>query len=200
MLELDRRQFLSTVAVSAAAVAIPRAYAAPAAGVRPRLLARAQAALDHHHSRIPHRDFVALVDFSAPSRSPRFHLVDLGNGKAVSTLLVAHGRGSDPANSGWVKLLSNQPDSNASSGGSFVTGSTYMGKHGRSRRLVGLDRENSMAAARGIIIHAASYVDAELVRSQGRIGRSQGCFAVCPDAIAPVLTRLPAGRLLFAMR
>ena len=50
---------------------------------------------------------------------------------------------------------------------------------------------------RGIVIHAASYVDPSLVAVQGRIGRSQGCFAVNPRVIAQVLEQLGPGRLLF---
>jgi hypothetical protein len=51
---------------------------------------------------------------------------------------------------------------------------------------------------RGIVIHAASYVDPSLVAVQGRIGRSQGCFAVNPRVIAQVLEQLGPGRLLYA--
>ena len=81
---------------------------------------------------------------------------------------VAHGRGSDPANSGWAEHFSNRPGSNASSQGSFLTGDTYVGKHGRSRRLHGLDPQNNLAASRGIVIHSASYVDPGLALAQVR--------------------------------
>jgi hypothetical protein len=73
-----------------------------------------------------------------------------------------------------------------------------MGKHGRSRKLVGLEPANNMAAYRGIVIHAASYVDEDQARAQGRIGRSQGCFAVSYSDLSEVLGRLGSGRLLFA--
>jgi hypothetical protein len=115
-------------------------------------------------------------------------------------MLVAHGRGSDPGNTGWLERFSNRPGSNASSGGSFLTGQAYSGKHGHSRKLIGLDPENSAAEARAIVIHAASYVSAELARDQGRIGRSQGCFAVSQADLAQVMARLGPGRLLFASK
>jgi hypothetical protein len=113
---------------------------------------------------------------------------------------VAHGRGSDPENSGWAKRFSNRPGSNASSEGAFLTGETYIGKHGRSRRLQGLDPENCNAQERGIVIHQASYVDKTMAENQGRIGRSEGCFAISSADIYEVLTRLPPGTLLFAGR
>jgi hypothetical protein len=140
---------------------------------------------------------MAVVDFSAASHVPRLHLVNLLGG-ATTTLLVAHGRGSDPGNTGWLERFSNRPGSNASSNGSYLTGDTYWGKHGVSRKLAGLDPENDAAEARAIVIHAARYVSREMARDQGRIGRSQGCFAVSQDDLTRLIAALGPGRLLFA--
>ncbi|KUR70406.1 twin-arginine translocation pathway signal protein [Novosphingobium fuchskuhlense] len=166
-------------------------------GILP-LIPRALAALDQHGMAIAVRDRIGIVDFSQPSREARFHIVDLVGGTVSAPLLVAHGRGSDPANRGIAEHFSNQVGSDASSRGSFVTGEVYYGKHGRSRRLVGLDPENDRAMERGIVIHAASYVSPAVVAMQGRVGRSQGCFAVNPREITQVLEQLGPGRLLFA--
>lgn len=171
----------------------------PGAGFSQTPMQRVLAALDQHAGSVRFRDVVGMVDFTVPSRLPRFHLIDMLGG-SISTYLVAHGRGSDPGNSGWVELLSNRPGSNASCAGSFLTGETYSGKHGRSRRLRGLDPQNSLAEPRGIVIHAASYVDAGRARDSGRVGRSQGCFAVSGADIATVLGRLGPGRLLLAWK
>lgn len=199
-MNFNRRQFLGAVAAGTAGLAAPRAYATVSSGSRPALLPRAMAALQAHGNSIAHRDVIGIVDFAALSRSPRFQLVDIGNGRVLDTLLVSHGRGSDPSNRGWVERLSNVPGSNASSSGSFLTGAIYHGKHGRSRRLLGLDPENSLALQRAIVIHAASYVSQDMALTQGRIGRSQGCFAVADDDIGAVLSRLGDGRLLFAAK
>ena len=195
----SRRHFLGAAAAGSAGLVAPRAFAAVQSFDRPVLLSRALAALDAHGSKIPFRDVVGIVDFAAPSRVPRFHLVDLGNGR-MTTHLVAHGRGSDPGNTGWAHMFSNRPGSNASSCGSFVIGGSYYGKHGRSRRLRGLDPENSNAANRAIVIHSADYVTRQMARSQGRVGRSLGCFTVTKDDLGEVLTRLGEGRLLFAWK
>lgn len=196
----SRRHFIGAITAAGAALVAPRSFASVAIDPRPALLPRALAALDAHGGRIAHRDVIGLVDFTSPSRNARFFLVDVAGGSVLSSHLVAHGRGSDPANSGWVEHLSNRPGSNASCDGSFLTGETYMGKHGRSRRLGGLDRQNSEALSRGIVIHAASYVGNDLALTQGRIGRSQGCFAVANSEISEVLARLGPGRLLFAAK
>jgi len=143
---------------------------------------------------------IGLVDFSQHSSFPRFQIVDIGNGRVLATHLVAHGRGSDLANSGWLQQFSNRPGSNASSRGSYLTSNTYYGKHGASRRLVGLDEENSNAFNRAIVIHGASYVSRPMASSQGRVGRSQGCFSVPNRDIGQVLSMLGADRLLFAWK
>ncbi len=219
-----RRRFLGAFAGTAASVLLPRgAHAAvmpgtpawspwgvlppesvsidPAAGdVAPALLPRALAALDRHAAHVADRSVVGLVDFSVPSRLPRLHIVDVAAGRVVSSHLVAHGKGSDPANSGWAERFSNRMGSEASSSGSFVIGETYYGKHGRSRRVIGLEPENDLAEPRGIVIHAADYVDPGFVAQYGRIGRSQGCFAVGKGEIGTVLDLLGQGRLLFAAR
>lgn len=197
-MKFNRRHFLGAAIAGSAGFVSQRAYAAVKLGERPALLGQAMAALDHQQSKIIQRDIVGLVDFSLPSNKERFHLVDISGGRIISSFLVAHGRGSDPANSGWATKFSNRPGSNASSEGSYRIGETYYGKHGRSRRLHGLDPENNLAFQRAIVIHGASYVDARMAADQGRIGRSLGCFAVQQREIGEVLDRLGDGRLLYA--
>ncbi|WP_026166964.1 murein L,D-transpeptidase catalytic domain family protein [Novosphingobium nitrogenifigens] len=199
-MKFSRRHFIGAVAAGSAGLVSSRGFASVKSGEKPVLLSRAMAALKSHGASIPHHDMIGIVDFSAPSRVPRFQLVDVGNGRVVANLLVAHGSGSDPGNSGWVERLSNRPGSNASCQGSFLTGETYVGKHGHSRRLHGLDPDNSQAESRAIVVHAANYVDRHMAAAHGRIGRSQGCFAVSPDDISEVLARLEAGRLLYASK
>jgi hypothetical protein len=166
----------------------------------PTLLPRALAALNSHAGRIVDRSVIGLVDFSVPSRTARLHMVDLIGGRVLSSHLVAHGRGSDPANSGFAERFSNRLGSEASCDGSFLIGETYYGKHGRSRRVVGLDADNDQAEVRGIVIHAAPYVGTDFAAQYGRIGRSQGCFAVSGTEIETVLEQLGPGRMLFAAR
>jgi hypothetical protein len=197
---VSRRRFIGAVAAASAGLAMPRAFAAVGVGDRPALLPRALAALDAHAFSVRRRDILGLVDFGAPSGRARFHIIDIGNGRVLSTRLVAHGRGSDPANSGWVQRFSNQPGSNASCQGSFLTGDDYYGEHGRSGRLEGLDPENNLARSRGIVVHAAPYVSDVMVQEYGRIGRSEGCFAVSDREISEVLAQLGPGRLLFASK
>jgi len=121
----------------------------------------------------------------------------LADGSA-SSHLVAHGRGSDPAHTGWLERFSNEPHSNATSSGAYLTGDRYVGAHGHSMRLAGLDPSNSNAAARAIVVHGAWYVSEEMARSRGALGRSQGCFAVSGSSLEEILKRLGPGRLIYA--
>ena len=163
------------------------------------VVAAARAGLARAGARLERRDVVGVVDFTKPSRAPRFHLVDMAAGR-VETLLVAHGRGSDPAHTGWLQSFSNAPGSEATSAGDYLTSNYYLGAHGPSMRLQGLDATNCNAEAREIVVHAAWYVGPDMVLEHGRLGRSEGCFAVSPADLPKVLYRLGPGHLLVATK
>jgi len=171
--------------------------AAPAApiGVDPQLFARAKAALASH--RVYPNDTMAIVDFSKPSSEPRFYVVDLASG-AVESHLVAHGRGSDPAHSGWLERFSNDFGSYASSNGTYTTGDYYDGKYGLSMKVAGLDWSNSNAEPRAIVIHNAWYAEDDMIPLHGKLGRSEGCFAMSRQSQYAVMRRIAGGRMIYA--
>ncbi|MCU6454855.1 murein L,D-transpeptidase catalytic domain family protein [Sphingomonas sp. A2-49] len=180
----------------------PVAFARPVTSprvVRPDLMRQAMAALDQHGRRVAQRDRIAIADMSAPSSEARFHLVNLISGKSRS-FLVAHGSGSDPAHTGFLKRFSNEPNSNASSQGTFVTADYYVGKHGHSQRLVGLDPTNDNALSRAIVVHSAWYANKDMLRTHGMLGRSQGCFAVGEGDLDDVFALLGPGRMIFSAK
>jgi hypothetical protein len=202
VLVFSRRSFLKCSLAGLAATstgARPAVWeAAKVTGqVAPGLLRRALDALERHRDSIPYRDFIGVADFSLPSRAPRFHLVRLADG-SVRSHLVAHGRGSDPARTGWLERFSNAPRSNATSAGAYRTGSFYVGAHGHSIRLEGLDLTNNNALSRAIVVHGAWYVSEEILGFSGMLGRSQGCFAVANSSLPEIMARLGPGRLIYA--
>jgi hypothetical protein len=170
------------------------AVSAPA-GIDPQLFARAKAALDQHQ--IAPRDTIAIADFSKPSSEPRFHLVDLASGQ-VDSHRVAHGRGSDPAHSGYLERFSNDFGSYATSNGTYTTGDYYDGKYGLSMKVRGLDWSNNNAEARAIVIHNAWYAEDDMIPLHGMLGRSEGCFAMSRASQYDVMRRLAGGRMIFA--
>lgn len=175
----------------------PRVMVDPA--VDPRIVTRARAAFDRHRGRIVHGDIVGIADFTRASASPRFYLLDTNSGR-VTTHLVSHGRGSDPAHTGFLQHFSNQFGSEASSNGAYLTSEFYHGKYGRSMRVRGLDHSNSNAEARAIVVHTAWYAEPNVVAETGRLGRSEGCFALPNRSLQEVLARLGPGRFLYADR
>ena len=184
------------------AAPLPPVPAAPVTSsrvVRPELLRRALAALDRHGDAVKLRDRIVIADFAASSSQPRFHFVDLGSGRSVSKL-VSHGSGSDPGHSGFLQRFSNTDGSNATSEGAFLAADYYVGKHGRSQRLIGLDPTNSNALSRAIVVHSAWYANADMVRTRGMLGRSQGCFAVGEKELDEVFARLGTGRMIYAAK
>ncbi|MBN8830875.1 MAG: murein L,D-transpeptidase catalytic domain family protein [Sphingomonadales bacterium] len=184
-----------------AAASAPKvaATAKLSSSVEPRLLRQALDALNRHAASIPNRDRIAIVDFSAPSSRPRLHFLNVASGE-TSKLLVAHGSGSDPRHTGFLQSFSNAAGSNASSEGAFLTSDYYVGKHGRSQRLIGLDETNNNALSRAIVIHGAWYANADMIKTHGKLGRSQGCFAVGENMLDEVFGHLGEGRLIYAAK
>ncbi len=165
--------------------------------IDPRLLARARASFERHRSQLRYTDVVGIADFSRPSNEHRFFLLDTASGR-VSNHLVAHGRGSDPVHSGLLQRFSNAVGSEASSQGGYRTGEYYHGKYGRSMRLAGLDWSNSNAETRAIVVHSAWYAEPSQLEAHGKLGRSEGCFALPYNSLQQVLARLGPGRFLYA--
>lgn len=165
------------------------------AGIDPQLFARAKAALDQHQ--IYARDTIGIADFSKPSSEPRFHLVNLATGE-VESHRVCHGRGSDPAHSGYLERFSNDFGSYATSNGTYMTTDYYDGKYGLSMKVRGLDWTNNNAEARAIVIHNAWYAEDDMIPLHGQLGRSEGCFAMSRESQYAVMRKLAGGRMIYA--
>ena len=177
----------------------PRVVPSSPRVVRPELMRQALAAMERHGNAIKLRDRIVIADFAASSSERRFHFIDLVSGDSVSKL-VSHGSGSDPGHTGFLQRFSNLNGSNASCEGAFLADNYYVGKHGKSQRLIGLDPTNNNALSRAIVVHGAWYANADMVRSRGRLGRSQGCFAVGENELAEVFERLGQGRMIYAAK
>jgi hypothetical protein len=162
-----------------------------------QLLARARASFLRHRPSIRETDVVAIADFSKPSALPRFYLMDTNSGR-VTMHFVSHGRGSDPEHSGLLHRFSNAVGSNATSNGGYITGDYYHGRYGRSMRLSGLDPSNNNAETRAIVVHSAWYAEPSQIAQYGRLGRSEGCFAMSYSSLQEALARLGPGRFLYA--
>jgi hypothetical protein len=160
--------------------------------LRLALKAHARATAEGHTS----RPILTVIDYSLRSRVPRLWVLDLDRQQVLAHELVAHGNGTG---SDSAHTFSNRPGSNQSNLGTLITGETYTGKHGRSLRLRGIDPGlNDNAEARAIVVHGAEYVNPDIGKKLGRLGRSQGCPALGLTAAQRVIDLIRGGTVLFA--
>lgn len=139
---------------------------------------------------------LAVIDFSLPSSDKRLWIFDLDSKKLVLHDFVAHGNRSGD---NFATRFSNTNGSHQSSIGLFRTAESYQGKHGYSLRMDGLEPGiNDRARERAIVIHPADYVNPAWIKTQGRIGRSQGCPAVRPEIARTVIDKLKGGQFMFS--
>jgi hypothetical protein len=197
---IDRRGFIASAAAATGALALPTRLPAQPLSVSPkaaRILDIARREAHRNAASLWRLDIVGIADFGAHSSQPRLHFANLEAG-TVSSYLVAHGSGSDPERDGWLHWFSNEPGSNATSRGAYISFEWYKGKYGTSIRLGGLDAENSNALDRAIVMHSAPYATPAFIAAHGMLGRSNGCFAMAPEDFPYALTQLSGGRLLYA--
>ncbi|MEE4200169.1 murein L,D-transpeptidase catalytic domain-containing protein [Erythrobacter sp.] len=197
---MNRRDLLKTTLVAGATLALPTRIAAQPRAGSPRdrsLFEIAKRELDKAGDAIWRRDIVGIADYGVHSAQRRFHFVNLDR-EEVQSYHVSHGTGSDPEHDGWLNHYSNVEGSNATSRGAYVTWEWYVGRYGTSVRLGGLNETNSNALERYIVMHRADYAEPSHIDRWGRLGRSNGCFALGEKQFRVALLNLSGGRLLFA--
>jgi hypothetical protein len=145
---------------------------------------------------LPASDLLTVIDYSRPSTEPRLYVLDVARGALLHREWVAHGKYSG---ANYTRRFSNDLGSRRSSLGLFVTRDTYVGRHGRSLRLEGLEPGvNDRAFERAIVVHGASYVGPRFIAKHGRLGRSWGCPALAPEVAQRVIDRIRDGTPVFA--
>lgn len=164
--------------------------------IRADLLGRALAALQAHRDTADATHLV-IVDYSRRSSEPRAFVVNLETGLVEDAFRAAHGSGSDPDHDGYLDKFSDVPGSSASPEGAYLIAEPYVGKHGRSLRLDGLDPTNENARDRAIVIHAADYAEPSFLQKWGKLGRSNGCIVFSKEDLMTFLKDVPERTLVF---
>jgi len=142
-------------------------------------------------NQLSEKGILSLIDFRKSANTKRLWVIDLKNKKLLLHTLTAHGRNSGEV---FATNFSNRPSSLQSSLGFYITGDTYMGQHGISLKLQGIEAGiNDQAEARAIVMHGADYVSDSYIKKFGRLGRSYGCPAVPMDLHKKII-KLLAGR------
>ena len=141
------------------------------------------------------KQLLTVVDFGLPSTAKRLWGIDLAQKQVKFNTLVAHGHNSGENE---ATTFSNKNESNMSSLGFYVTQDEYVGKHGRSLKLEGVDEGfNTNALERSVVMHGADYVSEDFIKQNGRLGRSLGCPALPMDQKDEIIEAVNGGTCLF---
>ena len=113
-----------------------------------------------------------FIDMGIASGKNRFFIYDFNTEKVIDKGLVAHGSGSETGIEGKLQF-SNINNSRSTSLGKYSIGNSYYGKFGKAYKLYGLDKTNSNAFERYIVLH--KYFDVPYEEQPGSICNSLGC-------------------------
>lgn len=121
-----------------------------------------------------------LVDYSIPSGTPRFFIWNFATSKIEYSDYCMHGLGKGSTVS--TPVFSNEIGSKCSSLGRFAIRKNRYGKKlgvNRSRLMIGLDKTNSNAQSRGILIHDSHFLDGQIFLPRRYIPLNGGSCSWC---------------------
>ena len=128
-------------------------------------------------------EYCFLIDMSMPSGQKRFFVYDLVKENIISAGLVSHGSCNNPYLA--EPQFSNMVNSGCSSFGKYKVGYSYYGQFGKAFKLFGLDKSNSNAFERAVVLHAYRCVPDEEVYPNV-ICNSLGCPMISPGYLQKV--------------
>ena len=114
---------------------------------------------------------------SLPASHKRFFVYDLANDTIQYSGLVTHGN----CNQYWLegRKYGNEIGCGCTSLGKYRIGNSYNGRGGLACKLFGLDKNNSNAFKRYVVLHSHSCVPEKEVAEE--ICQSNGCPTVAPN-------------------
>ncbi|HEU4470279.1 MAG TPA: murein L,D-transpeptidase catalytic domain family protein [Flavisolibacter sp.] len=153
-----------------------------------KLREKKEAALSFATSKDLNTAFCFLIDMSLSSGQERFFVYSFKKDTILHSGLVTHGR----CNEEWLegRRYSNAVGSGCTSLGRYKTGYAYSGSFGLAFKLHGLEKTNSKAFERYVVLHSHECVPEEETGSD--ICQSDGCPTVSPGflkKIEPLIKR-----------
>jgi hypothetical protein len=131
-----------------------------------------------------------LVDMSMSSGRNRFFVYDLNKDTILKAGLVTHGN----CNQMWLegRKFGNDPGCGCTSIGKYKVGNRYNGKFGLSFKLYGLEKTNSNAFLRAVVLHSHECVPENEVEDE--ICQSLGCPTVAPGFLKQLNTLITTSK------
>lgn len=125
-----------------------------------------------------------LIDMSMPASHKRFFIYDLARNTIQNSGLVTHGN----CNQYWLegRKYGNEVGCGCTSLGKYKIANSYYGRFGLAYKLHGLDKTNSNAFKRYVVLHAHSCVPDTEVPEE--ICQSNGCPTVSPQFLEKLTT------------
>lgn len=143
-----------------------------------RLIEKAEVAKNYVAAHDYDEKYCFFIDMRLPSGKNRFFVYNLETDSLEAAGLVSHGIGSE---TGTDELsFSNTPNSKSTSLGKYRIGKSYNGNFGLAYKLYGLDRTNSKAFDRSVVLHSYTGVPKDEVWPSV-ICKSEGCPTVSHD-------------------
>jgi hypothetical protein len=117
-----------------------------------------------------------LIDMSMPSGQKRFFIYNLDKDSIIGSGLVTHGN----CNQDWLegRRYENTVGCGCTSLGKYKIGNPYTGRFGLAFKLYGLEKTNSNAFSRYVVLHSHSCVPETITDTE--ICQSNGCPTVSP--------------------
>lgn len=118
-----------------------------------------------------------LIDMSLPANHNRFFVYDLQKDSIQNSGLVAHGN----CNQYWLegRKYGNEIGCGCTSLGKYRIGKSYYGRFGLAFKLYGLDKTNSNAFNRFVVLHSHDCMPDHEVAEE--VCQSNGCPMVSPN-------------------
>jgi hypothetical protein len=125
-----------------------------------------------------------LVDMSLPANHKRLFVYDLSKDTILNSGLVAHGN----CNQYWLegRKYGNEIGCGCTSLGKYKIGKSYYGRFGLAFKLYGLDKTNSNALNRFVVLHAHHCMPDHEVAEE--VCQSNGCPMVAPQFLEKLTT------------
>lgn len=158
--------------------------------VLPRILqARAASLKDYLHKGGYNEETCFFIDMGISPGKKRFFVYDIKTGTILNSGLVAHGSGG--GSDFEQPKFSNSVGSNCTSLGKYKIGKSYSGQFGLAYKLHGLDKTNSNAFARFVVLHAHECVPEGEIYPES-ICMSWGCPTVAPAFLQQLARHIDA--------
>ncbi len=148
-----------------------------------RLKQKAGQAKDYVSNKGFNETYCFLIDMRLPSGKNRFFVYNLQEDSVEIAGLVAHGKGSEKGTDALT--FSNIPNSLCTSLGKYKLGKSYNGSFGLSYKLYGLEKTNSKAFDRNVVLHSYNGVPRNEVYP-APICVSEGCPTISPEFLTRV--------------